>query len=98
MFPTNLLRPTKLVAVRLTNQKGGVQTVYCSVNLSAKIRQDKMQKQDLINYLGSLEIAETTNAAGEERFKIVLGQGVAVGGKVTAHVAPTTSMSDLIAW
>src|SRR5689334_5548390 len=74
LFPANLKRPEKLVAVKLTNSKGETQMVYCSVNLSAQIRKDKMPKQELINYLGSLEIAKTTNDAGDERFKIVLTQ------------------------
>lgn len=99
LFPANLKRDNKLVAVRLTNSKKETQMVYCSVNLSAQIRKDKMEKQALINYLASLEIAETTNDAGEERFKIVLGQGSTVGGHVTAApVATAASFADQIAW
>ena len=91
----NLTRAEKLVMVDLYNEKKEKQTVYCSAALSAQIRKDKMAKQDLINFVGGLNIAVTTNNKGEERFKIVLNQGVKVGGTITATVAAPTTFADM---
>ena len=94
----NLKREDKLVMVDLTNSNGKKQRVMCSAPLSAKIRKDKMKKQDLINYVGSLDIALTTNAEEEQRFKIVLRQGAKISGKVTAAAAPVATTLDEITW
>ncbi len=88
----NLKRDDKLVMVDLTNGNGEKQTVFCSAALSAQIRKDKMAKQDLINYVGGLKIALTTNDDGEQRFKIILEQGLKVGGSITA--APVAKKSE----
>lgn len=94
----NLKRDDKLVMVDLTNSEGKKQRLYCSAPLSAQIRKDKMNKQDLINYVGSLDIAITTNDDQEQRFKIVLRQGAKISGKVTAKAAPVATTLDEITW
>lgn len=94
----NLHRDNKLVMVDLTNSEGKKQRLYCSAPLSAQIRKDKMSKQDLINYIGSLDIALTTNDDQEQRFKIVLRQGAKISGKVTAKAAPVATTLDEITW
>lgn len=93
----NLGRADKLVMVTLSNGTAK-QVVYCSAALSAQVRKDKMKKQDLINYLGSLQIAETTNEEGEKRFKIVLNQGEKISGTITATHTPKTLQLDEIPW
>src|SRR5690349_3908742 len=84
----NLKRDDKLVMVVLKRKDGKTQTVFCSANLSAQIRKEKMAKQDLINFLGSLNITETTNEEGEKRFKIILTQGPKISGAITKAVEP----------
>ncbi len=96
---TNLGRADKLVMVKLTNKAGAEQTVYCSPNLSAQIRKEKRSKQDLINFVAGLKIAVTTNKEGEERFKIILDQGVKISGKVTdVNVSKKSTNLDEIPW
>lgn len=94
----NLKRDDKLVVVELTNEKGKTQKVYCSAALSAQIRKDKMAKQDLINYVGSLDIAITTNEEGEQRFKIIQRQGAVVSGTITGAAPTVATNFDEITW
>lgn len=94
----NLKRDDKLVVVELTNEKGKTQKVYCSAALSAQIRKEKMAKQDLINYVGSLDIAITTNEEGEQRFKIIQRQGAVVSGSITGAAPVVVTNFDEITW
>jgi len=94
----NLKRDDKLVVVELTNEKGKTQKVYCSAALSAQIRKEKMAKQDLINYVGSLDIAITTNEEGEQRFKIIQRQGAVVSGSITSAAPVVVTNFDEITW